>query len=106
MTGESALVTRLYERFAARDMAGLLAMMHPDVLWANGMAGGHVGDREGVRDYWTRQWAMIDPAVTPIAFATAPARLASSRSTRSCAISKAVSSPRSGSATSFASRTA
>jgi hypothetical protein len=46
--------------------------MHPNVLWANGMEGGHVNGREGVRDYWSRQWAMIDPHVEPISFSTGP----------------------------------
>jgi hypothetical protein len=43
--------------------------MHPSVLWANGMEGGHVHGHQGVRDYWSRQWAMIDPHVEPISFA-------------------------------------
>ena len=42
---------RLYEHFNARDMEALLAAMHPDVMWANGMEGGHVHGREGVRDF-------------------------------------------------------
>jgi hypothetical protein len=40
------------------------------MLWANGMEGGHVHGREGVRSYWTRQWAMIDPRVEPLGFST------------------------------------
>jgi len=44
--------------------------MHEDVMWANGMEGGYVHGREGVRRYWTRQWAMIDPHVEPIGFST------------------------------------
>ena len=28
--------------------------------------------REGVRNYWTRQWAMVDPHVEPVAFAEGP----------------------------------
>jgi ketosteroid isomerase-like protein len=63
---------RLYEHFNARDMEALLAAMHPDVAWANGMEGGHVHGREGVRDYWTRQWAMIDPHVEPTGFSSGP----------------------------------
>ena len=43
--------------------------MHPDVLWPNGWEGGYVRGHAGVRDYWTRQWAEIDPVVTPTAFA-------------------------------------
>ena len=40
--------------------------MSEHVTWANGMEGGHVHGREGVRSYWVRQWAMIDPRVEPI----------------------------------------
>jgi hypothetical protein len=40
--------------------------MHPAVEWANGMEGGHVHGRDGVRDYWTRQWGMLDPHVDPL----------------------------------------
>ena len=53
-------------------MEGVLAAMHEDVVWANGMEGGHVYGRAGVRDYWTRQWAMIDPHVEPVKFSTGP----------------------------------
>ena len=63
---------RLYERFNARDMEAALAAMHEDVVWANGMEGGHVHGRDEVRSYWTRQWAMIDPHVEPVAFAERP----------------------------------
>jgi hypothetical protein len=51
-------------------MEALLSAMKEDVVWANGMEGGHVHGREGVRSYWTRQWAMIDPHVEPVAFST------------------------------------
>jgi hypothetical protein len=60
------LLKRLYPLFNARDLEGLLASMHHDVVWANGMEGGHVHGRDGVRDYWTRQWAIIDPRVDPM----------------------------------------
>src|SRR5438034_10544007 len=63
-----SLLKRLYGTFNARDMQAVLAMMHPDVVWANGMDGGHVHGHDGVRDYWTRQWAVIDPHVEPIGF--------------------------------------
>jgi hypothetical protein len=43
--------------------------MTPDVMWANGMEGGHERGREAVRAYWTRQWAMVDPHVEPVGFA-------------------------------------
>lgn len=63
------LLKRLYGLFNARDIEAVLACMHEDVIWANGMEGGHVYGRDGVRDYWTRQWAMIDPHVEPLGFA-------------------------------------
>jgi hypothetical protein len=62
------LLTLIYDRFNARDMEAVLAAMHEDVMWANGMEGGHVQGRDGVRAYWTRQWSMIDPHVEPGAF--------------------------------------
>jgi len=70
MPDEVELLKRLYDRFNARDTEALLAAMHEDVVWANGMDGGHVHGREGVRRYWTRQWAMVDPHVEPLEFST------------------------------------
>jgi hypothetical protein len=72
MPDEVELLKRLYERFNARDMEALLAAMHGEVTWANGMEGGHVHGREGVRSYWTRQWTMIDPHVEPLEFSQGP----------------------------------
>jgi hypothetical protein len=42
MSQEEELLKRLYERFNARDMETVLAAMQEDVIWANGMEGGHV----------------------------------------------------------------
>ena len=60
MSSDTELLERLYDRFNARDIEAALATMHPDVIWANGLEGGHVHGHDGVRDYWTRQWAMMD----------------------------------------------
>jgi ketosteroid isomerase-like protein len=68
MPSETEILQRLYQRFNARDIPAVLTLLHQDVMWANGMEGGHVHGHEGVRDYWTRQWAMIDPSVAPDAF--------------------------------------
>lgn len=70
MSGEVEFLTLVYDRFNARDIAAVLAVMHEDVVWANGMEGGHVRGRDGVRAYWTRQWEMIDPHVEPVAYST------------------------------------
>jgi hypothetical protein len=72
LPGKVALLRRIYERFNARDMEAVLASLDEDVLWANGMEGGHVHGRGGVRSYWTRQWGMVDPHVEPVAFAEGP----------------------------------
>jgi hypothetical protein len=50
-------------------MDAVLATMHRDVVWANGLEGGHVYGHDGVRDYWSRQWATIDSRAEPAAFA-------------------------------------
>ena len=72
MSAEVDLLKRVYDRFNARDMEAVLGAMHDEVIWANGMEGGHVRGRDAVRGYWTRQWAMIDPHVEPVAFAQGP----------------------------------
>ncbi len=71
MPSEKALLERLYDRFNARDMEAVLATMHRDVVWANGLDGGHVYGHDGVRDYWTRQWATIDSHAEPVGFSIA-----------------------------------
>jgi SnoaL-like protein len=68
MSIEHQFLKTLYEAFNARDIERALSGMHPDVDWANGMEGGSVYGRSGVRDYWTRQWKMIDPRVDPQRF--------------------------------------
>jgi hypothetical protein len=61
-----AQLTALYRAFNARDVETVLAALHPDVDWPNGMEGGRVRGHDAVRDYWTRQWTMIDPSVEPL----------------------------------------
>jgi hypothetical protein len=63
---------RLYDRFNARDIDGVLVALTGDVAWANGMDGGHVQGHEALRDYWTRQWAMVSPRVEPVSFHRTP----------------------------------
>lgn len=67
MTDEIEIIKRCYARFNARDIDGVLAVLADDVAWANGMEGGHVHGRAAVREYWTRQWAMVSPHVEPLA---------------------------------------
>ena len=62
------LLTFVYDAFNRRDIEPILAVMHPEVEWPNGMEGGWVHGREEVRAYWTRQWGMLDPRVEPVRF--------------------------------------
>ncbi len=68
MEGDVELIERMYVCFNARDIDGVLAVLADDVAWANGMDGGHVHGREAVREYWTRQWAVVSPHVEPAGF--------------------------------------
>lgn len=61
------MIERIYRSFNTRDIDDVLAALSDDVAWANGMDGGHVHGREAVRDYWTRQWAIVSPHVEPVA---------------------------------------
>jgi hypothetical protein len=60
------LLLGAYREFNARALDAALARMHPDVVWPNGMEGGFVYGVEGVREYWTRQWQILDPTVEPV----------------------------------------
>jgi SnoaL-like domain len=62
------ILRRAYDAFNARDISAALTLMHPQVDWPNGMEGGRVLGRDAVREYWTRQWKMVDPHVDPLAF--------------------------------------
>jgi hypothetical protein len=56
----------MYDGFNTRDIDAVLAAMSDDVDWPNGWEGGRLLGQEAVRDYWTRQWAAIDPRVEPL----------------------------------------
>jgi ketosteroid isomerase-like protein len=62
----SDLFTATYRAFNARDIDAVLAVMAPDVDWPNGMDGSRMHGHQAVREYWTRQWSVIDPTVEPI----------------------------------------
>lgn len=72
MMDDHEVLRYAYAAFNARNVDAALATMHPDVDWPNGMEGGRVHGHQGVREYWTRQWTLIDPHVEPLSFATEP----------------------------------
>ena len=70
--GAEEQLRSLYLAFNARDVDGVLAATSEDVDWPNAWEGGRLHGHEAVRDYWTRQWAAIDPNVEPGAITVRP----------------------------------
>ena len=70
MPTDRELLLSAYTNFNARAIDAVLETMHPDVDWPNGMEGGRVHGHDGVREYWTRQWSVLDPHVEPVSFRT------------------------------------
>ena len=71
MIDETKMLSCAYQDFNARNIDEVLARMHPDVEWANGLEGGHVHGHEEVRAYWARQFEMLDPRVEPLSIEVA-----------------------------------
>lgn len=65
----------LYENFNDRKIEQVIEKMTDDVKWANGMEGGYVYGHEGVKDYWKRQFTMVNPRVTPLEIADENGRI-------------------------------
>jgi hypothetical protein len=68
MRSNQEILEQAYTAFNARDIDAVLAVLHPEVDWPNGMEGGRVHGHAGVRAYWQRQWSMMDPRVLPLRF--------------------------------------
>lgn len=68
----AARLHQMYAAFNRRDVEQVLASMVAEVRWPNGWEGGYVQGHAAVRDYWRRQWAQIDPSVTPQEVAALP----------------------------------
>ena len=65
ISAEIELLRDVYGAFNRRDIETVLAAMQPDVDWPNGMEGGRVLGKAAVREYWTRQFKILDPNVEP-----------------------------------------
>jgi hypothetical protein len=68
MENDLELIKRLYEDFNARNIDSVLAMLTKDVMWANAMDGGYARGHQGIREYWTRQWSIVNQHVRPVVF--------------------------------------
>lgn len=62
----------LYAAFNARDIDTVLGSMSDEVDWPNAWEGGRLRGKREVREYWTRQWAEIDPRVEPVSVTARP----------------------------------
>jgi cation diffusion facilitator family transporter len=63
---DDGMLRELYSAFNARDIDAVLERLAPDVDWPNGMEGGRVHGRDAVREYWTRQFSLIQSSVDPV----------------------------------------
>jgi hypothetical protein len=70
MNATEQLLHAVYKAFNARNIPAVLEKMHPEVDWPNGMEGGRVYGHRGVREYWERQWKLVDPHVEPLRIET------------------------------------
>jgi ketosteroid isomerase-like protein len=67
---EIELLHRAYAAFNRREIESVLVLMHANVDWPNGMEGGRVLGTGAVREYWRRQFEVVDSHVEPKNFTT------------------------------------
>ena len=70
MSSNQQFLQDLYEAFNNGELETIISVMHPDVKWANGVEGGFVYGRDAVRDYWTKQYKVIQVQLEPLKFET------------------------------------
>jgi ketosteroid isomerase-like protein len=70
MSEEIELLREVYAAFNRRDIESVLARLDPDVDWPNGMEGGREYGRFAVRNYWGRQFGIVQSRVEPMSFRT------------------------------------
>jgi hypothetical protein len=58
----------LYVAFNARRIEDVIAALDPDVDWPNAMEGTREHGHQAVREYWTRQFQVIQSRVDPEGF--------------------------------------
>ncbi len=70
MDRQEAFFKDLYKNFNARNIDEVIAHMTDAVQWANGMEGGYVYGKDGVKEYWLRQFQLVSSEVTPESITT------------------------------------
>ncbi len=61
MNPDRQFLQNLYEAFNNREIETIISSMHPNVKWANGMEGGFIYRPDRVRDYWEKQFEIVQP---------------------------------------------
>lgn len=62
------VIKKAYNAFNERNIDNALSTMQPDVQWSKAWEGGYISGHNEIRQYWTRQWAEINPKVEPVDF--------------------------------------
>ncbi len=70
MSSKQQFLKNLYEAFNKREIETIISLMHPDVKWANGLEGGFVYGRDQVREYWRKQFEIIQGQLEPLEYET------------------------------------
>ena len=68
MNSEQQFLQNLYEAFNKREIETIISLMHSNVKWANGMEGGFVYGQNQVREYWRKQFEVIQPYLELLKF--------------------------------------
>jgi ketosteroid isomerase-like protein len=68
VAGEIEMLQGMYAAFNAREFETVLRAMQDDVDWPNGMEGGRVLGKPAVREYWKRQFQILNSKVEPKRF--------------------------------------
>ncbi|TDO23875.1 SnoaL-like protein [Pedobacter duraquae] len=68
MIENSEIIKKAYAAFNARDIDAILRVMHPEIKWSKAWEGDYATGHADVSAYWERQWAEINPTVTPVGF--------------------------------------
>ena len=70
MAADIELLHSAYAAFNRREIETVLGLMDANVDWPNGMEGGRVLGTAAVRDYWKRQFEVVQSHVEPKSFST------------------------------------
>lgn len=67
-TNREEVIKKAYSAFNERNIDIALSTMQSDVKWSKAWEGGYISGRNEINQYWTRQWAEINPNVEPVGF--------------------------------------